>query len=329
MAEHLSIRQRWTVITLHQDSHLSLRTIASRVNCSFSTVRNIIQLYEETHDVIERQGRGRRRLIDGPVRRYFRQIMSQHPTDTSFSIANRLQQHSGVTVSARTIREACRNENFHPVHARAHWQINEHQAARCFQYCYTHRLNNWRQVIFTDEKKFQVDQAGFVYWVPIGAPRPRTFVGQVKYQVTVFGAIWFNQRSHLVFIQGSSNSTTYLQQVQLALGNYQQRLHGYSFIHDRTTWSNSIMVHDWLASFGIDCMDDYPSVSPELNPIESVWGWMNRYVQSRHPRSQRHLEVLVRQAWQEIPIITIRVYIQHVRTIIQMIIAAQGWDVDA
>ena len=76
-----------------------MRQIARIIDCSFSTVRRIIQLYEETRDVIER---GRNRLIVDPVRQSFRQIMSQHPTDTSSSIANRLEQRARVRVSDRT-----------------------------------------------------------------------------------------------------------------------------------------------------------------------------------------------------------------------------------
>ncbi|CAF4991390.1 unnamed protein product, partial [Rotaria sp. Silwood1] len=123
-----------------------------------------------------REGRERHRLINGLVRRHFRQIMSQHSSDTSLSIAGRLEQRSGVTVSPQTIREACR----------------------------------------------------------------------------------------------SSNSITYLQHVQLAIGNYVPNLHGYSFIHDRTTWGHTNMIHNCMTANGIFCMNDYPLVSSELNAIESV-----------------------------------------------------------
>ncbi len=113
--------------------------------------------------MLEREGRGRHPLISGPVRRHFRQIMSQHPTDTALSIANRLEQRSGLRVSVRTIRRVRRNENYHPVHARVHWEINERQAAQRYQYCCTHRSDHWQNVIFTDEKKFQVDETDTVY----------------------------------------------------------------------------------------------------------------------------------------------------------------------
>ncbi|CAF2109255.1 unnamed protein product [Rotaria magnacalcarata] len=98
----------------------------------------------------------------------------------------------GYMGSPRTIREARRNENYRPVHARVHWQINEQETARRFQYCCA------------------MDETDTVYWIPIGAPRPRTFVGQAKYSINVFGTVWYNHRFRLVFIQGSSNSITYL-----------------------------------------------------------------------------------------------------------------------
>ncbi|CAF3229907.1 unnamed protein product [Rotaria sp. Silwood2] len=115
--------------------------------------------------------------MNGPVRRHFRQIMPQHPSDTSLSITDRLEQRNGVTVSPRTIREAGLNENYHPVHARVHWQINEQQAARRFQCFYANRSKYWQNIIFSDEKNFQVDETGTFYGIPISVPRLRTFVG--------------------------------------------------------------------------------------------------------------------------------------------------------
>ena len=37
-------------------------------------------------------------------------------------------------------------------------------------------------------------------------------------------------------------------------------------------------------------MADYPPASLDLNAIESVWIWMNRYVQRNHPNSQQRLK---------------------------------------
>ena len=73
-------------------------------------------------------------------------------------------------------------------------------------------------------------------------------------------------------------------------------------------------------------MDNYLSVSPDLNAVESVWSWMNRYVQRNHPHSQQHLERLVEQAWNTIPQNVIRGYINNIPNICNQIIANNGWE---
>ncbi len=278
--------------------------------------------------MIARQGRGRHPIIWGPIRRQFRQILSRYPTNTSSSISTRLQSRTGQTVSASTVRRVRRQENYHPVHAQIHWEINETQAARRYQYAIAHETDNWQNVVFSDEKKFIIDESGTVFWIPVGARRPTTFISQVKYHVVVFGAVWFNGKSRLVFLEGASNSTTYLQHVQLAIGDRLRTLRGYSYIHDRTTWSHTNMVHNWLMYNNMQCLDDYPSVSPELNAIERVWGWMKHDVQSHHPRPQRQLENCILRAWENISISIIQGFIKHIRTVVQQIILASGWDVD-
>ncbi|CAF1016776.1 unnamed protein product, partial [Didymodactylos carnosus] len=142
-----------------------------------------------------------------------------------------------------------------------------------------------------------------------------TFQSQVQFRVAAFGAIWYNGRSNLVFIRGQTNTTTYVQHLQAALNTHLRRLRGYYLIHDRPIWAHTTLAHDWLLSNGIRCVDNYPAVSPDLNAVESVWSWMNRYMQRNHPHSQQRLERLVQQVWNTIPQNVIRGYINHVPNI--------------
>jgi DNA invertase Pin-like site-specific DNA recombinase len=59
MSSHLSIRDRWRIISLRFDQGIAPNEIASIINCSRTTVFNILQLFHETNDVTEREGRGR------------------------------------------------------------------------------------------------------------------------------------------------------------------------------------------------------------------------------------------------------------------------------
>ena len=62
MVGHLSIGDRWRIISLYFDQNLLPTEIASIINCSIQTVCNILQLYQATNNVIEREGRGRSSL---------------------------------------------------------------------------------------------------------------------------------------------------------------------------------------------------------------------------------------------------------------------------
>ena len=62
MNNHLSIGDRWRIISLRFDQNITPDEIASFMNCTVRTVFNILRLYHETNDVIEREGRGRNQL---------------------------------------------------------------------------------------------------------------------------------------------------------------------------------------------------------------------------------------------------------------------------
>ncbi|CAF5076180.1 unnamed protein product, partial [Rotaria sp. Silwood1] len=239
--------------------------VARRIPCSIQTVYNILQLFQETNDVIERNGRGRLRILNNDQVNTLRQLLYQYPTDTSSSIADRLLRRTGLGINPRTIQNYRSSLGFRPVHARtAHWD----------------------NVIFSDEKTFEVDISGVVYWIPATLSRPTHFQNQIQFRVVIFEAIWFDGRSNLVFIHGRTNTRTYVGYLQAAFRSYLRQLSGYYFIHDRPTWAHTVLAHDWSRRKRIRCMDNFPAVSPDLNAIESVWSWMNRYIQRNHPNSQ-------------------------------------------
>ncbi|CAF4018490.1 unnamed protein product [Rotaria sp. Silwood2] len=58
MSGHLSIGDRWRIISLGLDQGMTSNKIASGINCTSRTVRNILRLFRETNIVTERGGRG-------------------------------------------------------------------------------------------------------------------------------------------------------------------------------------------------------------------------------------------------------------------------------
>ena len=70
MNSHLSVGDRWPTISVHFDQSITPNQIAPIINFSCPTVFNILQLFHETKNVTEHEGRGhtllnnRRRIQD-------------------------------------------------------------------------------------------------------------------------------------------------------------------------------------------------------------------------------------------------------------------------
>ena len=46
---------------------------------------------------------------------------------------------------------------------------------------------------------------------------------------------------------------------------------------------------------------DWPSNSPDLNPIENLWSVLKRNVELRQPRNIGELEIFMKEEWSKIP----------------------------
>lgn len=135
MAGHLSVGERWRIVSLRFDQSESVRETARRINCSTRCVYNILQLFEETGDVRERTGRGRFTILTDEQIYTLRQLFYRYTTDTAHSIAQRLYQRIGVSVDPRTIRNYRVSLGFHPVHARIQPCLKGIHAERRLNFC--------------------------------------------------------------------------------------------------------------------------------------------------------------------------------------------------
>ena len=197
MNRHLTIGQRWRVSSLRLDQGLGFREIARRMNCTHQTVHNILQLFHETKDVLERDGRGTSNSLTNHEIHVLRQILHRYSYETATQLNNRFYRRTGRAVAPRTIRNYRRRLHFRAVQARVQPLLTQAHAYQRLTFCRQHIYDDWRRVIFADEKVFEADATGIVYWIPYGPPRPTTFRSQVQYNGAVFGAICYNKRSNI------------------------------------------------------------------------------------------------------------------------------------
>ena len=75
--------------------------------------------------------------------------------------------------------------------------------------------------------------------------------------------------------------------------------HDKIFQEDNAPIHTATRVLNFFYNEGINVMD-WPAKSPDLNPIENIWGLMKNYVAEKYPKNLVELERLIKEAWEAI-----------------------------
>ncbi|GBM14789.1 Transposable element Tc3 transposase [Araneus ventricosus] len=95
----------------------------------------------------------------------------------------------------------------------------------------------------------------------------------------VWAAFGFNGQVGLAFLDGRQNSPKYIETLENHLMPFAENVGGrnWEYQHDNAPTHTSSARKNYLNSKNITVLERLP-VSPDLNPIENMWGFMSRKV---------------------------------------------------
>lgn len=336
----LSIGEKEAIVKLREDGK-SIRAIAKELSIASTTIWNVLKKKETTGVLSNRHRTGRPRKTTAADDRNIVRAVKKDPKTTVGEISNNLQR-AGVKVSASTVHRRLHEQKYRGYTRRCKPLISKKNRKARLDFAKRYRdepQKFWDKVLWTDETKmnlYQSDGKAKVWRKKGSAHDPKHTSSSVKHgggNVMAWACMASSGTGSLIFIDdvthdGSSkmNSEVYRNILSANLKKDATKLIGRSFImqqdndpkHTAKTTKEFIRGKNWR-------LLDWPSQSPDLNPIEHVFYLLKRRLKGVAPQNKQQLKEAAVKAWKSITKEEFKSLVMSVGHRLDAVIASKGF----
>ena len=217
-----------------------------------------------------------------------------------------------LKICEQSVRNVIKEHGYKYLSARKIQNLNEVQIAIRYNFALS-LLNSfdadaefWKLLVFSDESRFcAASDSRVMVWRKVDDFRDAVCTSHVKFPVScmVWGAIGVGFKSDLTFIEGTLNANDYIELLKTN-GIFQKcnDIIGSSFIfqQDGAPCHTASVTLDWLRiQAKVKLLFGWPPESPDLSPIEIIWGAIKCKIShyKTFPQTKKELCDAVKAEW--------------------------------
>uniref|UniRef100_A0A8C5LMJ6 Transposase n=1 Tax=Leptobrachium leishanense TaxID=445787 RepID=A0A8C5LMJ6_9ANUR len=351
-----SRKTREEVITLHRKGN-GYKKIAKMLNIPRETIGSIIRKFKAKGTVETLPGRGRKKMLTSTAVRYLKRRVEKSPRVTAEELRKDLSD-VGTEVSAQTIRRTLRNEGLHARTPRRTPLLSPKNKKSRLQYAKSHvdkPQKFWDSFLWTDETKLELfgpmDQR-YVWRRKNKAYEEKNTFPTVKHgggSLMLWGCFASAGTMNSLQYQEILDDNVMQSVTNLRLGrrtashchpispgteeilddNVMQSVTNlrlgrrWTFQQDNDPKHTSKSTRAWLQIKGWNILE-WPSQSPDLNPIENLWWDLKKAVAVRKPKNVTELEAFAHDEWAKIPVDRCKTLVSSYASLLKAVITVKG-----
>ena len=319
------------MIELHAEGK-SYRQIANETGISKDAAREIIKYCTTTGELNPPSRPGKPPVLSERDIRHLVRLSDSHPRATLAELA----QEASLDIKPRTVGKYLRQANRFVFLARRKPWLGRECRKRRKRWCRERRKwekEAFQKLVYTDEVRIQVSSGTSWRRMVRRRPGPKfaykaenlqpTFIGE-PISVGFWAAFSYGNHTPLIPLRKRGederksekdrlgfDSKQYVHEILIPhLLPFYERCGGLEeaieTIEDGASYHTSDYTRRYRLQYGIKRMD-WPSHSPDLNPIENVWAFFKRryrrtvWERRRIPRDEKELIALAQEVWEGLP----------------------------
>lgn len=301
-AKHCSNEKRQIILNMLKDGK-TYKFIQDALQCSAKMISNAKKWTQKA------ELRGGKFKTSLKTNRKIIRCAKINPFMSSTAIKTELN----LPISSSTVRRRLIKANLKARRPRKTPLLNKRQIKNRIAFAKEHQewpSSKWRNILWSDETKIVLFNPGihekFVRRPPRTEYNIKYTTKTIKHggcQVMAWGCFsWFGL-GPIFWIKDIMDATAYvkiLQEVMLPYAEEEMPLK-WIFMQDNDPKHTSRKAKNWFVENKVEVMN-WPAQSPDLNPIENLWGDVKRAVSLSRPANKEELWRAVEAAWRAIPL---------------------------
>ncbi|KAK3571155.1 hypothetical protein QTP86_003671 [Hemibagrus guttatus] len=332
--KELSEDTRNKIVDLHQAGKTE-SAIGKQLGVKKSTVGAIIRKWKtyKTTDNLPRSG-APRKISPRGVKMITRTV-SKNPTTTRGDLVNDLQR-AGTKVTKATISNTLRRQGLKSCSARRVPLLKPVHVRARLKFAREHLDDpeeDWENVIWSDETKIELfgKNSTCRVWRRKNAElHPKNTIPTVKHgggNIMLWGCFSAKGPGRLIRVKERMNGAMYgeiLSKNLLPSARALKMKRGWVFQHDNDPKHTARATKEWLRKKHFKVLE-WPSQSPDLNPIENLWRELKIRVAQRQPQNITALEEICMEEWAKLPATVCKNLVVTYRKRLTSVIANKGY----
>lgn len=301
----LEVYQRYELVFLSEHTlgpKLSHAAVAKAVHCSVTTVKRWLKRWKQSKDLTDAPGSGRPRATTAKQDQQVVALAEQQTFVTSEDIANQLNKR-GVVISQRTVRRRLNEAGAKYNKPLSKPLLTDHHREKRLEWAEDQRTTDWNQVIFSDETTIRMNSVKGLVW---NLPGKKNVVRTVKHpiKVNVWGCFSAHGFGRVVCFKENLNADLMCHIYKYGLLPTARKQFG----HDSTSWKlqedndpkhTSKLATNWRMNHNVHRID-WPSMSPDIAPIENVWQLLKMKLRKKKLPSYQSLVSAIKREWKSL-----------------------------